>query len=84
MGTSKQHKIMPHKVFNKSLKRLGRFYGILCVRSIRGFDKFSVDPYYEPLSRFMIHKVENIFSTVWLVLFSIQRVLCVLDSDKVS
>ena len=46
--------------------------------------KFSVDPYYELLSWFMIHKVENIFSTVWLVLFSIQRVLCVLDSDKVS
>ena len=38
-GTSKQHKMMPQKVFHPSLKRLGGFYDILCVRSIRDLDK---------------------------------------------
>ena len=38
-GTSKQHKIMPQKVFLLTLKRLGRFYDILCVRFIRDFDE---------------------------------------------
>ena len=38
-GTSKQHKIMPQKVFYQSLKGLGRFYDILCVRSIKDFDE---------------------------------------------
>ena len=33
---------------------------ILCVRSNRDFDKFLGDPYYEPLSQFMIQKVEVI------------------------
>ena len=38
-GTSKQHKRMAQKVFNQSLKGLGGFQSILCVRSIRDFDK---------------------------------------------
>ena len=38
-GTSKQHKRMAQKVFNQSLKGLGGFYSILCVCSIRDFDK---------------------------------------------
>ena len=38
-GTSKQHKMMPQKVFHPSLKRLGGFYDILCMRSIRDLDK---------------------------------------------
>ena len=53
-GTSKQHKRMAQKVFNQSLKGLGRFLSILCVRSIRDFDEILVNAYYEPLSRFMI------------------------------
>ena len=39
-GISKQHKMMPQKVFYQSLKGLGGFYGILCVHSIRNFDEF--------------------------------------------
>ena len=38
-GTSKLHEMMPQKVFYQSLKRLGGFYGILYMHSIRVFDK---------------------------------------------
>ena len=38
-GTSKEHKRMEQKVLNQSLKGLDGFLSILCVRSIRGFDK---------------------------------------------
>ena len=38
-GTSKQHKRMAQKVFNQSLKGLGGFQSILCVRSNRDFDE---------------------------------------------
>ena len=38
-GTSQQHKRMAQKVFNQSLKGLGRFESIFSVRSIRDFDE---------------------------------------------
>ena len=53
-GASKQHKRMPQKVFHANIKALGYFLGMVCVRSIRGFREFPVDPYYEPLAWFMI------------------------------
>ena len=53
-GASKQHKMMPQKVFHANIKALGYFVGVVCVCSIRGFPEFPVDPYYEPLAWFMI------------------------------
>ena len=53
-GASKQHKRMPQKVFHANIKALGCFLGMVCVRFIRGFPRFPVDPYYEPLAWFMI------------------------------
>ena len=53
-GASKQHKRMPQKVFHANIKSLGYLLGMVCVRSIRGFREFPVDPYYEPLTWFMI------------------------------
>ena len=46
--------MMRQKDFYQSLKGLSWFKSILCVRSNRDSDQFSVDPYYEPLLRFMI------------------------------
>ena len=53
-GASKQHNRMPQKVFHANIKALGYFLGMVCVRSIRDFHEFPVDPYYEPLAWFMI------------------------------
>ena len=54
-GTPKQHKMIPQKDFYQSLK--GVLKHTLCVL-IGILTKFSVDPYYEPLSQFMIEKAK--------------------------
>ena len=53
-GTSNQHKMMPQKDFYQSLKGLGGFKAYFACVLLGILTKFSVNPYYEPLSRFMI------------------------------
>ena len=53
-GTSKQHKRMAQKVLNQSLKGLGGFKAYFACVLLGILTKFSVNPYYEPLSWFMI------------------------------
>ena len=53
-GTPKQHKMMPQKDFYQSLKGLAGFKAYFACVLIGILTKFSVNPYYVPLSRFMI------------------------------
>ena len=66
---SKEHKRMEQKVLNQSLKGLVDFKAyFLCVALVI-LTKFSVNPYYEPLLRFMIVPVNwpRTFNLYWLV-----------------
>ena len=51
-GTPKQHKMMPQYDFYQSLKGLRAYFACILIGILT---KFSVDPYYEPLSQFIIH-----------------------------
>ena len=53
-GTSKEHKRMEQKVLNQSLKGLGGFKAYFACVLLGFLTKILVNPYYEPLSRFMI------------------------------
>ena len=53
VGTSKTIKDATESFLSK-FERIRRVLEHICVRSIRDFDEFLVDPYCEPLSQFMI------------------------------
>ena len=78
---SKQHKRMPQKVFHANMKALGYFLGMVCVRSIRGFREFPVDPYYEPLAWFMIHIYIYIYIYIYTIIYPVIRYLCRIYKD---
>ena len=65
-GTSKQHKRMAQKVLNRSLKGLDGFKAYFACVLLGILTKFSVNPYYKPLSRFMIYMYIYIYIYIYI------------------